>query len=222
MTLLLACNLCIVVADISHQERAVISPPLDTTSDKVFDKDYPLDKRPKVDVFHFRHPYPAVQDSDDFDTDFVKDENSDNGSYKAQMDYDRLRHKLLKEKADLAKALKAKETAEKELEDAMKREKAQHEKVENMKVQKEKEEKEEVEKKKSKKQGTVSGSKGQAEDKVPLKKIAPAKKSGRWSQRLWSCEGGSWRPSEGNGHFGRVQETACRGTRQVGQVAEGA
>merc|ERR1740130_1131929 len=175
VTLLLACNFCIVNADISTKDGAVISPPLDTTSDKTFDKDYPLDARPKVDVFHFRHPYPVVQDSDDFDKDFVKDENSDNGSYKAQMEYDRLRHKLAKEKADLAKALKAKTSAEKELEDAMKREKDQHEKVKGMKEKKEKEEKEEVEKKK-KQQPSVSGSKGQAEEKVPVKKVAPVVK----------------------------------------------
>merc|ERR1712072_923930 len=111
---------------------------------KFFDKDYPWDKRPKVDVLHFKHPYPAVQDSGDFDSDYVKDENSDNGSWKAQTEYDRLRHKLAKEKADVARALEAKKKAEDELHDAVKKEKDQEEKKKKV----EKEKKEEEEKKK--------------------------------------------------------------------------
>jgi len=99
-----------------------ISPTLVPESDKkFFGKDFPNDKRPKVDVFHFKHPYPAVQDSNDYDSDFVKDENNDNGEWKAQTEYDRLRHKLAKEKADVAKALEAKRQAEKELQDATRR-----------------------------------------------------------------------------------------------------
>merc|ERR1719409_321635 len=111
---------------VAEEERSGISPPLKPKRDeKFFGKDYPWDKRPKVDVLHFKHPYPAVQDSGDFDSDYVKDENSDNGSWKAQTEYDRLRHKLAKEKADVAKALAAKKKAEDELHDAMKREKDQ-------------------------------------------------------------------------------------------------
>lgn len=107
-------------------KRSNISPELQPKSDKKFfgkpfPADYPDDERPAVDVLHFKHPYPAVQDSDDYDTDYVKDENGDNGGYKAQTEYDRLRHKLLKEKEDLEKALEAKNAAEKELRDAMRR-----------------------------------------------------------------------------------------------------
>lgn len=98
--------------------KAAVSPNVEDSDKKFFGKDYPWDKRPKVDAFHFKHPYPVVQDSSDFDKDYVKDENSDNGEWKAQTEYDRLRHKLGKEKAQVAKALKAKENAEETLRDA--------------------------------------------------------------------------------------------------------
>lgn len=112
------------------KDASAISPTLRPESDKkFFGKDYPADARPKVDVLHFKHPYPVVQDSGDFDRDYVKDENSDNGEWKAQTEYDRLRHKLLKEKEDLAKALENKKKAEDELHDAMKREKEHEDKV---------------------------------------------------------------------------------------------
>jgi len=154
----------------ADQDHSPLSPPVDDHDKKFFGKDYPWDKRPKVDVFHFKHPYPVVQDSDDFDRDFVKDENSDNGSWHAQTEYDRLRHKLLKEKTDVAKALAAKKTAENELEAATKREKVQKEK-------KKKHEEEEVEKKK-KKEGAVSGSTGKSDEKkkekVKVKQEVPA------------------------------------------------
>jgi len=110
--------------DVKEKGHSGLSPTLEPKSDKkFFGKDYPWDKRPAVDVLHFKHPYPVVQDSGDFDSDYVKDENSDDGSWKAQTEYDRLRHKLAKEKADVAKALAAKNQAEKELQDAMKKEK---------------------------------------------------------------------------------------------------
>jgi len=94
-----------------------------------FRKDYPFDKRPKADPFHFHHPYPAVQDSSEFDADYVKDENSDNGYWKAQTTYDKLRQKAQKEKEDVEKALKRKSMDEDELKEAMERhekEKAAH------------------------------------------------------------------------------------------------
>jgi len=113
----------------SEEKRADISPTLVPESDKkFFGKDYPSDKRPAVDVLHFKHPYPVVQDSGDFDADYVKDENSDNGEWLAQSEYDRLRHKLTKEKDQVAKALSAREHAEKELQEAMKRDKEMKEK----------------------------------------------------------------------------------------------
>lgn len=92
-----------------------ISPALDPVSSKKFDKDYPADARPGVDVLHFKHPYPVVQDSGDFDKDYVKDENSDNGHWKAQQEYDRLRHKLAMEKKEAAAALAKKKAEEKDL-----------------------------------------------------------------------------------------------------------
>jgi len=97
-----------------------ISPTLEpASSKKFFKKDFPSDNRPKVDVLHFKHPYPAVQDSGEFDTDFVKDENSDNGNLKAQQEYDRLRHKLAKEKKQAADALDKRLEEEGELKRSM-------------------------------------------------------------------------------------------------------
>lgn len=154
----------------TETENAAISPALSPSSDKkFFGKDYPGDKRPKVDVFHFHHPYPAVQDSDDFDSDFVKDENSDNGYWKAQMEYDRLRHKLVKDKDDVAKALKSKTKAEDELHEAVKREKDQKEELKKKQA-------EEAAERVSK----TSSSKGKQEEekkaeyKVPEKKKNPS------------------------------------------------
>merc|ERR1719253_1851956 len=108
-------------ATVNGEVHSGISPKLDKSDKKFFGKDYPWDKRPAVDVLHFKHPYPVVQDSGDFDRDYVKDENSDNGEWKAQSEYDRLRHEMKKQKAELARALKAKEDAEDELKHAMKR-----------------------------------------------------------------------------------------------------
>lgn len=105
------------------QLRSGISPTLQPKSDEAFfgkGGDYPHDDRPGVDVFHFKHPYPVVQDSSDYDRDYVKDENSDNGYWAAQTEYDRLRHKLQTEKDIVQKALAGKEQAEKELEEVMK------------------------------------------------------------------------------------------------------
>jgi len=69
---------------------------------KFFDKDYPDDLRPKV-INDFDHPYPTVQDSKDYDKDYVKDENNDNGEWTAQMEYDRLKNKLAREMDDVKK-----------------------------------------------------------------------------------------------------------------------
>lgn len=80
-----------------------IEPSLEPKSDKKFmEKDYPIDKRSVTDKHYvFDHPYPAVQDSGDFDKDYVKDENSDGGKWDAQMKYDSLRAKIVKEKAQM-------------------------------------------------------------------------------------------------------------------------
>merc|ERR1719478_1833916 len=85
-------------------------------------KDYPFDKRSITDEHYvFDHPYPAVQDSGDFDRDFVKDENSDGGLWDAQMRYDTLRAKIIKEKAKMEKL---KKKMEKEYEDWLRAKKA--------------------------------------------------------------------------------------------------
>jgi len=83
-----------------------ISPTLEPRSDKTFfKKDYPSDLMPKAGKHYtFDHPYPAVQDTADFDRDFVKDENSDHGHWKAQMDYDVLRTKIREAEKKLAEA----------------------------------------------------------------------------------------------------------------------
>jgi hypothetical protein len=97
-----------------------VSPALRPESNKkFFGKDYPRDERPKVDVLHFNHPYPVVQDSEEFYKDFVSDQNADNGEWKAQQEYDRLRHKLRQLKKDAAQALKKKNEEKAELEATM-------------------------------------------------------------------------------------------------------
>lgn len=79
-----------------HQEAIV--PKLDPKSDKYFfHTDYPDDHHPSPSHDHlkkFDHPYPVVQDHQTYDKDFVKDENSDNGEWQAQMEYDVLRNQL--------------------------------------------------------------------------------------------------------------------------------
>jgi DNA repair exonuclease SbcCD ATPase subunit len=93
-----------------------ISPPLkDVKSDKKFfgppfPADYPDDKRPVPDkkildqVKKVGSAYPALQSKEDFDSDFVKDENSDKGAWQAQFEYDALRRKLAQEEADERRA----------------------------------------------------------------------------------------------------------------------
>lgn len=94
------------------QHRAIdggarrISPELRPASDKVFMKhDYPNDVQPQSrDAFSF--PHPVVQESDDYEKDYPKDENADNGEWKAQYDYDMLRGKVAKAKKAVAMASK--------------------------------------------------------------------------------------------------------------------
>jgi len=92
-----------------------ISPTLKPVShDTFFKKDYPDDLRPGVgNKFNFDHPYPTVQDSGDFDKDYVKDENSDNGEWKAQMEYDSLRTQIKKQQKKVDEARKRLEAAKK-------------------------------------------------------------------------------------------------------------
>jgi len=73
-----------------------IHPELEPVSDSKFydghHADYPTDGRPPANVKdHFSFPFPIVQDSHDYDKDYVKDENGDGGEWKAQAYYDKLR-----------------------------------------------------------------------------------------------------------------------------------
>jgi hypothetical protein len=75
-----------------------------------FPADYPDDKRPvpqKSVMDKLKgpgQPYPALQSKADFDKDYVKDENSDTGTWKAQFEYDTLRNRMAKEAADAKNA----------------------------------------------------------------------------------------------------------------------
>lgn len=68
-------------------------------------KDLPRDDRPEVTKWHtnydFKHPFPHIQVENDFDADFVKDENEDNGEWKAQEHYDHLRIHIAKVQAEV-------------------------------------------------------------------------------------------------------------------------
>lgn len=89
-----------------------LNPPLkNVASDKKFfgppfPADYPDDKRPVVSKAILDklkspdQPYPALQSRDDYDRDFVKDENSDKGAWQAQFEYDALRRKLANKESD--------------------------------------------------------------------------------------------------------------------------
>merc|ERR1719265_2799009 len=98
---------------VSEAATPQISPRLDPKSDKKFfgppfPADYPDDYQLKNTHLskNFKHPYPVVQESNVFDTDYVKDENGDNGEWKAQYEYDQTRMKLRKEKKDVDEVAK--------------------------------------------------------------------------------------------------------------------
>jgi len=123
----MACTMLVAALVLLAQAEAYepkISPPLhdggaltpgEHQSDKKFfgppfPADYPEDKRPVPDQKLMDklkgpgQPYPALQSKDDFDRDFVKDENSDTGAWQAQFEYDALRKKLAQEEADAKRA----------------------------------------------------------------------------------------------------------------------
>merc|ERR1719204_2781329 len=104
-------------------QHGLINPKLDPESDKVFfGHDYPDNLAAKGQLKpEYGHPYPAIQDSDKFDRDYVKDENSDDGEWKAQMEYDMFRTKVSKAKDDMEKAKAAKEEAQERLREARKK-----------------------------------------------------------------------------------------------------
>lgn len=107
-----------------HHRR--IEPKLDPPSDKKFfgppfPADYPDDSRPASKISKdFTHPFPDVQASTAYDEDFVKDENGDNGEWKAQADYDLIRLKEKKEEKDVVSAAEHEAEKKKEFEEAKK------------------------------------------------------------------------------------------------------
>jgi len=104
------------------RQHGPIDPKLDPQSDKTFfGEDYPHDLHPRARI-KFNHPYPIVQDSSDYDRDYVKDENSDDGEWKAQMEYDLIRTKMSKEREEYDRAKEEERRWAKELEAAKKRE----------------------------------------------------------------------------------------------------
>merc|ERR1719272_111464 len=84
------------------------------------EKDLPEDARPSARDLNFGHPYPIVQESNHYDSDFVKDENEDDGHWKAQNEYDTLRVAYRKGQKDVKKA-EAVMNAEKKDRDTAKR-----------------------------------------------------------------------------------------------------
>jgi len=100
-------------------EQTKTNPELDPASHKqFFKKDYPEDLRTPP-VHNFSYPFPTVQDSEDYDKDFVKDENSDGGEWKAQQEYDQLKNKLRKQEQDLSKYKQTKDQDEHDLSTAI-------------------------------------------------------------------------------------------------------
>jgi len=90
--------------------RRIKNPDLEPESDKKFmgppfPADYPSDLR-GGGKHAFNYPFPHIQGSSTFDADYVKDENSDNGEWQAQMDYDSLRAQLQKAKKEAEEAKK--------------------------------------------------------------------------------------------------------------------
>merc|ERR1712083_383127 len=90
--------------------KEAVNPSLRPETDKAFNADYPKDHQP-VAKRAFDYPYPIVQDSGDYDKDYVKDENADGGEWKARFNFDKLRTGIGKQKAKAAEAAKAAEEA---------------------------------------------------------------------------------------------------------------
>lgn len=107
----------------SGQGRGTAIPKLHLgVDDPFFDKDYPHDLNPRAGHRNnMVHPYPAVQDSEYFDRDYVTDENADNGEWKAQMEYDTLRHKVWKQRQRVKEALRRQQDMQQTLKEAIQR-----------------------------------------------------------------------------------------------------
>jgi len=92
--------------DGQHKATEEIQPSLAPKSHKkFFGKDYPDDLRPTIDAApKWSYPYPKVQSDAKYDADYVKDENNDGGHWKAQMDYDEIKMKYIKQQAAVREA----------------------------------------------------------------------------------------------------------------------
>lgn len=96
-----------------------VSPELIPKSHKkFFDKEYPVDDSPSPKGLGFGQPYPIVQDSNDFDKDYVKDSNKDDGLFEAQVEYDSLRNRLANAKIEADRARIDEQMIVKELEES--------------------------------------------------------------------------------------------------------
>jgi len=106
------------------QRATPVNPKLGPDShDHFFGKDYPDDKdASKHKKPNFGHPYPALQDTSDYEKDYVKDENRDDGEWKAQMTYDLLRTKIAKTDEEYKKAKQNEEDIRAQVETAQKNE----------------------------------------------------------------------------------------------------
>jgi septal ring factor EnvC (AmiA/AmiB activator) len=167
------------VTDVQARFFGRISPALDTQSSKAFfKKDYPDDRRPQADALHFGHPYPVVQDSGEFDKDFVKDENGDNGHWQAQQEYDRLRHKLRTEKKEAAQALEKRQEEEQELKRVMEKYDKKHEEHQEAIAEK---------------QAAIKEPEKARKPEVPVKpKVQQAQESSSWSWSWWPFSWPKW------------------------------
>jgi len=159
------------MASLLQQQVQRISPSLDPKSDeKFFKTDYPDDLKPKArDAFQY--PHPIVQDSGEYDRDYIKDENSDGGEWKAQETYDKIRSKIAEVAAAEVKAQKKDEDAKEVYEAAKKAEAEAAEKVKEAKdnaeqghekVKKAKESAEEAEKAEEKAGNSTTGAQSSA------------------------------------------------------------
>lgn len=105
-------------ARLSRDRKGPVSPTLHPASDnKFFGHDYPADHRGGVTPA-FSHPYPIMQDSEDYSVDYVKDENQDGGEWDAQQDYDELRALFAKQRAEAEQLLQQERDAQHALDSA--------------------------------------------------------------------------------------------------------
>merc|ERR1719238_1417624 len=87
--------------------------------DDFFNKDNPADDRLGVhDAFPHKYPFPKVQSVSKYDNDYTKDENSDNGEWQAQMNYDIVRNKIRAKELLVKEAADTESAEEKQLSDA--------------------------------------------------------------------------------------------------------